>query len=178
MKKEQKKLLQLIQSIEGDVLAVGITEPYLVEAFEKNEHIHKCYFLNSISNEQGETKRKKLRKNFSIRNLRKRFHKKKIDYMICNIEEILPYQKTFIKDSVYINKKKLYFYGSSKLELDQIWKRYTQYKAKVEHEKIGNTCFITISNEHSKTNKVKDICFSIKDILRTLYDTIGDLLIN
>ncbi len=178
MKKEEKRMLQLIQTIEGNVLAIGISDPIIIEAFEKNDRIEKCYFLNTISNESGKAKGRKKRKNFSMNRLRKKFHKKKIDYIICNIEEMIPHMNTFIKDSVYINRKKLYFFGPNQLKYSKIWKRYQQYHAKIEHEKIGNSYLTTISNEHSKTNKMKDIYFLIHDCLKKMYDVIGDLLID
>lgn len=124
-------------------------------------------------------KGKDKRKILNIKKIRKKFHKKKVDYIICNIEEINCYFKTFIKDSVYINKGKLYLYGEkNKYELEKVKKRYQQYRAEVKEEQFGNQFLLTIHNEKSKTNKFKDIWYSICDFITWLYEVIGDILIN
>ncbi len=179
MKKEEKKIEQIIRSVEGNVLVIGLREESLIKVLEENDKISKCNMLNVISSKQEKDKKIIRRKNFNIKNLRKKFHKKKVDYIICNMDDIYPYMNTFVKDSVYINRKKLYFYGErKKFELEKIIRKYRKYHAKVEQKFEGDYVFVTISNEKSKTNKVKDLWFGICDFLKFLYDTIGDILIN
>ena len=109
----------------------------------------------------------------------KKFHKKKIDDILCNMNDIYPYLKTFVKDSVYINKGKLYFYGEKgKYDLEKMVQKYKKYHAKVEQDFEGNYFFFTISNEQSKPSKLKDIWFSVSEFMIWLYEIIGEMLIN
>lgn len=179
MKKEEKKIEQIIRSVAGNVLVIGLWEERLITLLEENDKIVNCNMLNVISSKANEQKKIKQKRKFNIKSLRKKFHKKQVDYIICNMSDIYPYINTFVKDSIYINRKKLYFYGERKIyELDKMIKKYKKYHAKVEQKFEGDYFFITISNEISKTNKIKDLWFSICDFLKLLYDTIGDILIN
>ncbi len=180
MKKEEKKLYSIIKKLQGNVLIIGVEDEQLLVAISENPNISKCNLLNAITNNFKERKKMRGRKkNFQIRKLRKKFHKKKVDDILCNIEDIYPYLKTFVKDSVYINRGKLYFYGEKgKYDLEKTLRKYKKYQAKVEQKFEGNYFFITISNEHSKTNKLKDIWFSISEFMMWLYEIIGDMLIN
>ncbi|MCI9233661.1 MAG: hypothetical protein HFH08_03560 [Bacilli bacterium] len=180
MKKEEKKILNIVKRLKGNVLIIGIENETILKAIEENSNIYKCNLMNAVTNSskenEGKTKRKK---NFQIKKLRKKFHKKKVDNILCNMNDIYPYLKTFVKDSVYINRGKLYFYGEKgKYDLEKMIQKYKKYHAKVEQNFEGNYFFLTISNEHSKTSKIKDIWFSICEFMINLYETIGDMLIN
>lgn len=180
MKEIEKKIYQILKKIDGNVLAIGLDDDNMLKLLEENNNIAECNLLNASSNQKGmKRKIKKQKKNFNIRQLRKKFHKKKVDYIICNMNDIYPYIKTFIKDSVYINRKKLYFYGDmKKYDLDKIISRYKKYGARIEQTFYNNYFLITILNEKSKTNKIKDSWFSLVDFMHFLYEIIGDLLIN
>lgn len=180
MKQIEKRIYKILKKIDGNVLAIGITDGKMLKLLEENNNITKCNLMNaSASSHSRKEKKKRKQKNFNIRNMRKKFHKKKVDYIICNIEEVYPYMKTFIKDSVYINRRKLYFYGEIKrFDIDKIKRRYQKYGSKIEQTFEENYFLITISNEKSKTNKIKDFYFLIVDFLHFLYEMIGDLLIN
>ncbi len=180
MKKEDKRLYNIIKKLKGNVLIIGIEDEQLLDAINKNLNIVHCNMLNAITNISSESKKKKgIKKNFQIKKLRRKFHKKKIDDILCNIDDIYPYLKTFVKDSVYINRGKLYFYGEKgKYDLEKTIIKYKKYHAKVEQNFEGNYFFITVSNESSKTNKLKDIWFSISEFMIWLYEIVGDMLIN
>lgn len=180
MKKEEKKLLGIIKRLKGNVLIIGIEEENILKSIEENANIEKCYVMNGVANNSTHHKKAKKKKpNFQIKKLRKKFHKKKIDDIICNMNEIYPYLKTFVKDSVYVNREKLYFYGEKgKYDLEKMIQKYRKYHAKVEQDFEGNYFFITVSNEQSKPNKLKDIWFSVTEFMIWLYEMIGEILIN
>lgn len=180
MKKEEKKLYNIVKRFKGNVLVIGVEDEKLLKAIEENVNIEKCHLLNAITNgtkkNSGEKRKKK---NFQIKKLRKKFHKKKIDTILSNMNDIYPYLKTFVKDSVYINRGKLYFYGEKgNYDLDKMIQKYKKYHAKVEQDFEGNYFFITISNEHSKTSIIKDLWFSISEFMIWLYEIVGEILIN
>jgi len=177
--KKEKRLHKIVKEVEGNVLAIGITDENLLRELEINEKITTCNLLNSISKKSDENKFFRRKRNFNIKKLRKKFHKKKVDYIICNMEDIYPYLKTFVKDSVYINKGKIYFYGEkNKYQLERMINKYKKYNAKVEESIEDNLFYITISNEKSKTNKMKDFWLLLCDIIYWLYEFVGDILIN
>ena len=107
------------------------------------------------------------------------FKKKKIDFIICNFEDIGRFLRTFIKDSVYINKSKLYIYGYTKdIDLELLEKRYKRYNTKIEILEFENQILITIDNSNAKNNPFKDFGYYICDIGYSLINLIGDLLIS
>lgn len=178
MRKEEKLLYETARKLEGTVLAIGVSDEKLLSILESNEKIVNCQLLNEISKkEKSEGKIK--RKRFSLRRLRKKFHKKKVDYILCNIETIEPYLKNFVKDSVYINRGKIYFYGTLRKESsNRFLKRYQKYHAKIEECGSNKSCFTIVSNEKSKSSWWKDISFAFLDACYWFYEMIGDLLIN
>ena len=118
-------------------------------------------------------------KTISIKKIRKVFKKKRIDYIICNIEDVNKFLRTFIRDSVYINSKKLYIYGLKKdLDVELIEKRYGRYNTKIEITKYEKEVLITINNSEAKNNKLKDFFYNISDCIYSLINLIGDLLIS
>ena len=46
-------------------------------------------------------------KKLNIKNLRKKYKKKGLNYMIVNAEDIMPYKNRFVRDSIYITKKSI-----------------------------------------------------------------------
>lgn len=173
-----KEIYQIIPKLDGNIILIGIKEEKILNMVKENQKINQCYLLNTEDNDSAKKRKKRGRKNFSIKYLRKKFHKKKIDYIICDIAEIYPYRNTFIKDSVYINRRKIYFYGENKFDLEGVINRYQKYQAETTLNTDKKTFLLTVFNENSKTSKTKDFYFMIYDKLRWLYEIIGDILIN
>ena len=169
MKNELKKILK---EISGNVLAIGISQE-LMEVIDKNEKILKCDIL---SNEVSKEKKWSFfrRKTININKLRKKYKKKKIDYIICDYDIISPYIMNFVKNSVYINKNKLYFYGN--VDTDLIKTKYGRYDTKINIKEYKKNYIIEIDNTNSKNNFIKDLYYSIKDTITYLIEVIGDIL--
>jgi len=167
-----KSLYSIISDMSGFVLAIGVDDK-LVEKIDKNKNITNCDALNYVSNKNSKEKGKKLKK-ISIKNLRKIYKKKNVDYIICNYEHINKFLNTFVKDSVYINKTKLYFYGDIDKEL--ILKKYQRYDTKIDIKDYKDTCIIEIDNTNSKNNKLKEIKYGIVDGFNHIIEVIGDIL--
>lgn len=173
------KIYDITKCTSGNVLGIGVDEK-ITELLEKNSLVTNCNLLNSYTKETTKTKTKKQKtKQIRIKKLRKVFKKKKVDFIICNIEEIKKYTKTFIKDSVYINKDMLYIYNIKDEELKQeLIKKYKRYNTIVEEIKDNETTILKIDNKNSKTNIIKDIFYLIIDTLIQLFNIISDLLLN
>ena len=173
------KIYDITKCTSGNVLGIGVDEK-ITELLEQNSLVTNCNLLNSYTKETTKTKTKKQKtKQIRIKKLRKVFKKKKVDFIICNIEEIKKYTKTFIKDSVYINKDMLYIYNIKETELKQeLIKKYKRYNTIVEEIKDNETTILKIDNKNSKTNIIKDIFYLIIDTLIQLFNIISDLLLN
>ncbi len=164
------KLKDIIKKMEGNVLGIGLDET-LTYLIEKNEKIVECNLLNSCV--KGKFKKSLFKKTIKIKKIRKIFKKKKVNYIICNYDEIKPYLNTFVKDSVYINKNKLYFYGDIDVEL--LKTRYNRYNTKIN---ILNNDIIEIDNTLAKNNFFKDNYYRFVDFKNYLVELIGDILMN
>lgn len=153
-----KCLYEIIEKLKGNVLIIGIKDENVIQKIEENSNIQTCYFLNACKKEKNENKEKKQTRNFNIHYLRKKFRKKKIDDILCHVDDIYPYLKSFVKDSVYINRGYLYLYGeSTTYDLEKTVKKYEKYHASVTVTTEKNFFFMTVSNQKSKTNRWKDM---------------------
>lgn len=170
------KIYDVSKIVSGNVLGIGVDEK-ISEILEQNDRVLNCNLLNSFSNTNNtkDGKKEKLKK-IRIKKLRKVFKKKKVDYIICNINEIKKYMKTFVKDSIYINKEILYIYNLKDEEYKkELIKKYKRYNTKIE-ELDDET--LKIDNSNAKTNIIKDSFYLIVDTLTSLFNIISDLLLN
>ena len=164
------KLKNIIKNLEGNVLGIGLNEN-LISAIEKNNRIIECNLLNSCA--KGKFKKSFFNKTIKIKKIRKIFKKKKVDYIICNYDEINNYFNTFIKDSIYINKNKLYFYGNIDVNLLKL--KYGRYNTKIN---LIDKNIIEIDNSLAKNNFLKDNYYRFIDFKNHLVEIIGDILMN
>ena len=164
------KLKNIIKNLEGNVLGIGLNEN-LISAIEKNNRIIECNLLNSCA--KGKFKKSFFNKTIKIKKIRKIFKKKKVDYIICNYDEINNYFNTFIKDSIYINKNKLYFYGNIDVNLLKL--KYGRYNTKIN---LIDKNIIEIDNSLAKNNFLKDNYYRFIDYKNHLVEIIGDILMN
>lgn len=173
------KIYDIAKVVSGDVLGIGVDET-ISEILEQNERVLNCNLLNSFSNTQNSKQEKKQRlKKIRIKKIRKVFKKKKVDFIICNIDEIKKYLKTFIKDSIYINKDILYIYNIEDEELKkELIKKYKRYNVKIEELKDNKKTILKIDNKLSKTNIFKDTFYLIIDTTIQLLNIISDILLN
>lgn len=165
-----KELQKIIKNLDGNVLGIGLTED-LIKAIENNDKITNCNLLNPYI--RGKKKFNLFNKKIKIKKIRKIFKKKKVDYIVCNYEEINNYFNTFIKDSVYINKKKIYYYGN--IDISLLKYKYGRYDTNIV---IKNKNLIEIDNSKAKNNFIKDTYYRIKDFKDKLVEVIGDILMN
>lgn len=173
------KIYDIAKVVSGNVLGIGV-DGEISEILEQNERITECNLLNSYSYDNKEEKKKSKRlKKIRIKKMRKVFKKKKVNFIICNITEIKKYLKTFVKDSIYINKEILYIYNIADEELKkELIKKYKRYNTSIEEIKEKETTILKIDNSNAKTNIFKDNFYMIVDTLVKLFNMISDLLLN
>lgn len=176
-----KEIYNITKCVSGSVLAIGADEK-IVKILDENERVINCNLLNSYTPNKKNTKSKRKQpklKKIKIKKIRKIFKKKKVDFIICDIKEIQKYLKTFIKDSVYINKDMLYIYNIDDENLqEELIKKYNRYNVKIDVINDENNKIIKIDNKKSKTNFIKDFMYLIIDTFFAAIDIISDILMN
>ncbi len=167
------ELKKIIKKIDGNVLGIGLDEK-LSEIIDQNDRITECNLLNSYV--KGKFKGSLFQKTIKIKKIRKIFKKKKVDYIICDYDQIKKYLNTFVKDSVYINKNKLYFFGN--VDFDLINYKYQRYDTKIDVKKYKDKYIVEIDNSKAKNNFLKDNYYRVKDFKDKIIEVIGDVLMN
>lgn len=170
-----KGLYNIISNISGFVLAIGLDDK-LAEKIDKNSKILKCDILNYVPNKFGESKKKKREKfkKISIKKLKKIYKKKNVDYIICNYSHIEKFLNTFISDSIYIGKTKIYFFGNVDKEL--VMKRYQRYDTTIEIKDYKKSSIVEINIEKSKNSFIKEMLYKVVDGFNNFIEFIGDIL--
>lgn len=160
-----------LKKISGSVLGIGLDEK-AQNILDKNKNVVECFLLNS--NSTGNSKTKGRTKTINIKKIRKIFRKKSFDYIIGNFEELKPYLRSFIKNSIYLNKGKIYFYNITDFELEELENRYKRYNSKIDINKD----LVIIDNSNAKTNVLKNIIYYTRDLTYDIIDYIGKILVN
>lgn len=172
-------LLKEIKQMQGTLLGIGITSEKIKKAIENNKNITIC---NLLEKPEKQTNKKKLKiknktRTINIKKIKKTFRKKRIESIICNEEIITPFLKTFVRDSVYINKGKLYIYGK-KQTLETIKEKYQRYTNDIQLIENKNSNILIINNKNTKNNKIKDIGYWWKDTATSFLDLLTLILTN
>lgn len=164
-----KELEQIIKKIKGNLIGIGIKEEKILKLIEKNDNILECNLLDCFEpDKKGKGKNKKIRK------LRKKFKKRKTNYIICNFDRIKEIENKIIYDTIYICNKEIFIYDKEKQELENLTRRYSRYaNVEILNYKEGNIYKITIKKNISKIN---EIYYKIIDNLISLIDFISNLL--
>ena len=161
----------------GSLVAIGIKDTDLIKEIDKNNKIFMCDLLNSVSL-KSKTSTKKSQKKKYVKNLKKHYKKDKINYMIINIDEVEKMLKTFIRDTIYINNKEIYYFSNRKYILEKVEKRYHRYTNKTEITKYEDGYILKINTENTKNNYFKDKLYYLLDTMSNGADIIADILIS
>lgn len=164
-----KELEQIIKKLKGNLIGIGIKEEKILKLIEKNDNILECNLLDCFEPDtKGKGKNKKIKK------LRKKFKKRKTNYIICNFDRIKEIENKIIYDTIYICNKEIFIYDKEKQELENLARRYSRYaNVEILNYKEGNIYKITIKKNISKIN---EIYYKIIDNLISLIDFISNLL--
>lgn len=167
------ELKNVINKLYGNIIIIGKFDDELENLIKENKKILSCdHLTNKFS--KGKTKSGK-NKNINIKKIKKKYRKKKHDFMLCNIEDIIKYQKTFIKDSIYITKDEIYLFGK-KDNIEVIKEKYERYTNCIQKKRLKEGTILKI-----KTNflpaKLKNIYYYMYDSIMYVIDLISDILI-
>lgn len=170
--KKNKILETRIKKMSGNVLGIGINNKDVLKQINLNSKILECNILsNEFDGDSGKGKGKKI----SITKIRKKFKKKRIDYLICDYEMLNDYLKSFIKDSIYITKGYIYFCTKNP---EVIKRKYNRYHIKLEEIKCSDATILVIDVSKAKNNKIKELFYQIYDDISYLIDIVTNLLLS
>lgn len=175
------EILKEIKNMSGSLLGIGIDDEDMLDYIEKNNNIDLCYILSNVKKSKTNKKFKLFKKGkgktVNIKKLKKYFHKKSLDNILCDYNIIKKFNRSFISNSVYINKGKLYIYGNIE-ELDKLKEKYERYTDDITINKNNKSFIIIINNKNAKTNIFKDNFYKIKDLLSDSLDSLTEFLTN
>lgn len=161
-----------LKNVKGSVLAIGLNSTQ-ADILNNNDQVLECFLLNA-NNDYDESNIKGKNKVINIKKIRKVFKRKKFDYIICNFEEVRPYLRSFIKNSIYLNNKSIYFYNIKNFEIEELERRYVRYNSQFTYKKD----IAIIDNINAKTSLFKNIYFYLTDFIYDSIDYIGNLFVN
>lgn len=160
-----------LKKLSGSVLGIGLDDKKQ-DILNDNKKIVECYLLdNQVDSIDGSECYTKI---IDIKKMHKVFKRKSFDYIVGDFQKLYPYLRTFIKNSIYLNKNKVYFYNLGNYDLDELEKRYARYGSKVDSRKN----FIIVDNTKAKTNFLKNIYNYICDLFYDIIEYIGNLFVN
>lgn len=167
------ELKKIINTFNGHVLGIGIDDK-LSNLIKDNKCVQELNVLGGVS--KGNGKYRKNGKTIRIKKIRKYFRKKDISFIICNFESIEKYLNTFVKDSIYLNNFKIYYYGQG--DSDILVKKYKRYDVKIDLNKKKDYFILEIDTTKAKNNFVKEILYRIIDFFDRIIEIIGNILMN
>lgn len=177
----KQELLKIIKDFNGNVFTLGIIDKELIKAIQSNTKILHFLMLNINQTVEYESSANyKPTKRIKIKKIRKKNKKKRIDYTLCEISDCKEHFRTFINDTIYFNKNKIFYYGkTSEYDLDVLIKKYRRYNVTINLIKYPNDEFILeIDTTKAKTNKLKNLFYRFIDFFAMLFDYLTEFLIS
>lgn len=171
--KIENKLCQDVKNMQGFLLGIGVDIPKILEEIEKNNAIRDCALLSTGTGEKGKDSSSEI---IHIKDFRKKWKRKKVDYIIACSKEILPYIKYFVKDSIYINKKRIYIFDKEKENIEIYKKKYQRYIVEMEVQKCKDGYILMIENKDYKRHFIKDPFYLMVDTISDGIDQICEIL--
>lgn len=179
MKKNKDKIVEIINKLSGTILGIGIVEDNYLDAINENDDITLCHLMNLKNLQSKNSKALFKTKTINIKKIRKKFKKKKINYIICKIDDIKDYLRTFIKDSIFIAKEKIYFYGNKEIiDYEKLISKYNRYNTKISTFQDKDYIIIEIDVTKAKNEFIKDIGYSFVDTAEYIADLIANALMS
>ena len=174
-----KNIRYELKKMTGFILGIGQFDDKFLSEVMKNDNISFSILTNDNSDivfkkrKKSELVNPKNNKSINIKKIKKVFKKQKPDYIILDVYEVKDYLKTFVKDSLYITKNKIYINTSSKdIDLNDIYKLYKRYHKKIN---IDND-YIIIDMEGYHNNILKNIFYYVIDCFVGFYYFISNVI--
>ncbi len=175
-----KRIYDEVDTLKGNVLCICVNDNKITKSLNKNKNVNFFEFSRSEKRKLF-SKRKKVKlnneKKVNIKKFRKVFKKKKIDYIIIDVNNIYDYFKYMAANSIYVCSKKVYLYGKSDfITASSVAKKFERYKAKVECIQDNDEYLVIANVKKTKYSRGKEILYLIIDTFINLGDMITFLL--
>ena len=151
MKKINNELKQIVKKVNGKLLMIGNYSDDVNNFILNNKGILFCEQLTNKNNKFSTSKDRGKSKKVNIKKIRKRYKKNGLDYLFVEEEQIKDFKNTFIKDSIYIVKNKIYFIKTK--ESERIISRYYRYSKNIETLSCIDGEIVSIDVSNCKTIK-------------------------
>lgn len=169
------ELKKIIKNIEGKILLIGEYSSEINNLIQKNSNITFCERLSNINTGENIKKGKKSKK-VNINKLRERYKKDNLDYLIVEYDQIKEYKNTFVRDSIYIGKNKIYLILPE--DDNRILKMYKRYTTNIDVVKNKDGLIACIDIKNTKNKFIKEKFYYVLDNLIDIADIISNLLAN
>lgn len=175
-----KKIYDEIKNIKGNVLCICVNDDKIMKTLNKNKDVNLFEFSRNEKRKLF-SKRKKVKlnneKKVKIKKFRKAFKKKKIDYIIIDVNNIYDYFKYMAANCIYVCSKKVYLYGKSDfVTADFVAHKFKRYKAIINCITDTDEYLVVANVKNTEYSKVKEIFYLIIDTFINLGDMITVLL--
>lgn len=177
MKKLINQFVDITKDIKGNVLCFGIDNKKILNIIESNKNIDVCDILTNrtIFSNKEENKLDK-KKQVKVNRLRNRYKRNKVNYIYINVDDIIGYRETIVKDTIYICNNKIYLYSENKLDIDNFLRRYKRYKIKLNKIECLDNVMYELDVSKIKSRKFKDKINGFIDNIIDLIDMAGDIV--
>lgn len=175
-----KKIYDELNNIKGNVLCICVDDNKIMKYLNKSKEVNLFEFSRSEKRKLF-SKRKKVKlnkeKKVNIKKFRKLFKKKKVDYIIIDVNNIYDYFKYMASNCIYVCSKKVYLYGKSDFVTPKsIGKKFERYNAKVKYYKDDDEYLVVANIKNTKYSRLKEFIYLIADTFINLGDMITYLL--
>lgn len=174
--KIENSVCKYVKNMEGFLLGIGVQNEEILKQIEKNTSIKTCILLGKGQ----EGTQKGSNPSVNIRDFRKKWKRKRIDYILADAREVFPYLKYFIKDSIYINKRKIIFFIPKERNQEEVLeiliKRYHRYAVETQIEKCADGLLLVINILDRKQYYLKDRFYFVLDTIEEWLDKLSEVL--
>lgn len=167
-----EEIKKIIKSLEGKVVAFGFKTDKFESILKSNKKILSFDVLDEISKKN----KKKFGKNKSIyiTDLRKKYKKNKVDYILIDVDIMDKHMIYLIKETIYIGKN-IYLFGS-KNKVNYYLNKYKRYNINYKKSAFADKNIIYIDIKNAKNNLIKDKIYLIKDKIELFINMLSDAL--
>ena len=176
----EKELKEIVKGLKGNIMALGLDSKLVLEEIEKNKQIENYLLLDCIEVMPIDGKKRRNKK-IPLKKLRKKVGKKRIDTVICRLSSIDKYFKYFIRDSIYMTKHEIIYYGKTDeltIDKEEFIKRYQRYKnvdVKFHNTKDGMMIYVKVNG--AKNHMILDLFYFVRDSFYNAVQLFGDYLV-
>ncbi len=178
LSKINQTLLKIIRKLEGKLVVIGSINDELLEAIDQNKKIVDSDLLIENNLIKKAQKNSIINKTIYIKNLKKFYHKNKVDYIIANYESILPKMNYFITTSVYINKREIYLFSYNDIDIEFVAKQFNYFSAETSVIEVSDGCLIKIITSEASSNRAQNIVYYIYYYFYKLFEYISNFLVS